>query len=447
MKQWHSRYLTSTIVILLMLTAFLVGFQANGNHASGLTPVWASMRPSADNTTLDQSINLKPLQLFQEAFTTLQAEYVDPITNPDELTYAAIRGMLQQVHDPYTRFMDPKEYHDFVNENEGHFAGIGATLKMTELPAVKTEHGEAPKDAITCPVCGTKITDIKSFRVTIVEPLPNSPAKKAGLMPGDYITKINDTPTDGMTVSDAADKIRGPEDTKVTLTIERNGSDKPLTFTITRANIEVPAVESKMLDNKIGYLRLMSFNEKTAPETRAALMDFKEKGARGMVLDLRSNPGGLLTESIRVASMLLPKENKVIVSTKGRDQQEHKEIRSEDQIFDRPMVVLVNKGSASASEILTGALKDYHRATVIGETTFGKALVQTVIRLGDYNNPCAMPVTTARYYTPSGFNLNKKGITPDTVVELDKDAKELNEKDNQAQAALRILNEQIDKAK
>lgn len=434
----RSRLLSTTLVTLLVLTAFLVGYQANSGHSGGIKPAWAAIFSPGQ---LDDTVSLKPVQLFQEAYSTVMAEYVDEIKNPDDLTYAAIRGMLQEIHDPYTRFMNPKEFQAFNDDGAGHFAGIGATLKTTEVPTVKTDKGETPKDAVTCPVCGTKITDIKAFRITIMEPLPGSPAKAAGLQPGDYILKVDDTSTEGMTVSDAADKIRGPIGTKVVLTIERSGVDKPLTVTIMRANIEVPAVESKMLDDKIGYLRILSFNEKTSPETRAAILDLNKAGARGMVLDLRSNPGGRLDECIKVSSMFLGAKDNVIVSTKGRNRQERKELRIGEQLFDKPMVVLVNKGSASASEILTGALMDYKRATVIGETTFGKALVQTVIPLDGGRS--AMPVTTARYYTPTGFDLNKRGLTPNVVVELSKDAKELNEKDNQAQEAIRILQEKM----
>ncbi|HEY3379033.1 MAG TPA: S41 family peptidase [Armatimonadota bacterium] len=447
MKHTHTKYFHSAIVTLLVLTAFLLGYQLNDLHTSGLTPAWAAMIPTGRGATLSDTVSLKPIQLFQEALTTVQEEYVDPIKNTDELTYAAIRGMLQQIHDPYTRFMDPKEFKEFSDENAGHFAGIGATLKMTEIPSVKSENGAVPKEAIVCPVCRTKITDINDFHITVVEPLPGTPAKAAGIMPADYIMKIDGVSTDGMTVSDAADKIRGPKDTKVTLTIQRAGESKPLEITITRDTIEVPAVESKMLDGKIGYLRLLSFNEKTVEQTRAALLDFNQAHIRGLVLDLRSNPGGLLTECIKVASMLLPPEDKVIVSTKGRSLVKHDETRVGNQIYSGPMVVMVNKGSASASEILTGALKDYHRAKSIGETTFGKALVQTVIRLGDPDNPCAMPVTTAHYTTPVGFDLNKKGIAPDVTVELSKDAKELSDHDNQAQAALGILKEEMAKDK
>jgi carboxyl-terminal processing protease len=279
--------------------------------------------------------------------------------------------------------------------------------------------------------------------VEIVEPLPGSPAKAAGLQSHDIILKVDDMATDGLLVSDVASKIRGNEGTKVTLTLGRKGVEKPVVVTITRAQIEVPAVESKILDDNIGYLHLLQFNEKTVQETNAALMDFKKAGVKGVVLDLRNNPGGLLTECIKVASMLLPKDKKLIVYTKGRTGEKDDYNREYDvPIYDFPMVVLVNKNSASASEILSGALKDYDRATIIGESTFGKALVQTVLRMSDQS---AMAITTAHYYTPNGIDVAKKGVEPDVKVELDKGATGISESDNQAQAALKILKEQMDK--
>jgi len=444
MKHEHPRHLNVILIVLLMLTAFLVGYQAHGN-GSGIRPVWAAMAsPGALGNTLDDSISLRPVQLFQEAFNRVQTEYVTPVTNTDELTYAAIRGMLAKLNDPYTRFMDPTEFAKFNSDNRGFFAGIGATLNMTEIPGTAINEGKGTTAPVSCPVCGTVISDTKQYRVTVVEPMPKSPAEAAGLQPDDYILKVDDMATDGLMIDEVVEKIRGPEGTKVTLTLARKGIKEPIVVSLTRANIEVPAVESKILNDNIGYLRLHSFNEKTVNETRAALMDFNRANVRGILLDLRNDPGGLLFECIKISSMFLPAEDKVIVSTRGRDGQNQDETRIGQQIFNKPMVVLVNKGSASASEILTGALKDYKRATVIGESTFGKALVQTVIRL---SGGSAMAVTTAHYYTPSGFDLNKKGITPDKVVELDKDAKLISEKDNQALAAIRILNEEMAKGK
>ncbi|HOS43876.1 MAG TPA: S41 family peptidase, partial [Armatimonadota bacterium] len=257
--------------------------------------------------------------------------------------------------------------------------------------------------------------------------------------------KVDDLETDGLLVSDVAAKIRGKAGTKVTLTLGRKGVEKPLVVTITRAQIEVPAVEAKVLEDNIGYLHLLQFNEKTVQETNDALMRFRKAGVKGVLLDLRNNPGGLLTECIKVASMLLPKDKKLIVYTKGRtgDREDYTRI-SDVPIYDFPMVVLVNKNSASASEILSGALKDHQRATIVGESTYGKALVQTVLRMSDMS---AMAVTTAHYYTPNDVDVAKKGVAPDVTVELEKDAKGISESDNQAQAALTLLKAQMAKGK
>ena len=445
MKQFQSKHLTTVTFLLLIAAAFLVGYQLRDQVGGplGIRPVWASLAtPTMPAATLDRSISLQPVQLFREALDRVSQEYVEPIQDPSKLVYSAVRGMLLPLNDPYTRFMDPKEYTEFNSDNRGNFVGIGATLDMEEIPALKTKEGEGTVPPVICPSCGAKISDIKHYRIAIVEPLPGSPALKAGVKAGDFIQKVNDAPVDGLTVSEVADRIRGPKDTQVTLVLQRRGEEKPLTVTITRAQIEVPSLKTSTLDGNIGYLHLLVFNEKTSIETRAALETFKKENVRGLVLDLRNNPGGLMMESIRVASMLLPADKQVIVSTKDRRGQVKDNKRLDDQIFDLPLVVLVNKGSASASEILSGALKDYHRGNIIGETTFGKALVQTVIPLSDGS---AMAITTAHYYTPNGNDIGHKGINPDTAVELDKDVRQVSETDNQAQAAIRILKEEMAK--
>jgi carboxyl-terminal processing protease len=430
---------------LLVVAAFLVGLQVNERNAP-MKPAWAALASPGPimRASLDDTGSLKPVQLYQEALSRLQSEYVEPIQKPEELSYAAIRGMLYQLNDPYTRYMDPEEYKDFRSDNQGHFAGIGATLNMQEVPAQEIKSGQGTMAPVTCPVCGAVITNVKHYRVEIVEPLPKSPAEAAGLKPHDIILKVDDKATDGMTVSEVASLIRGKEGTPVTLTLHRMSVEKPLTVTITRAQIEVPAVQTKTLEDNIGYLHLLSFNEKTVEETADALQSFKKAGAKGIVLDLRNNPGGLLTECIKVASMLLPdtKDKRLIVWTKSRggDREDYNRIYGGISATDIPMVVLVNKGSASASEILSGCLKDYKRATIVGESTFGKALVQTVIPLSEG----AMAVTTAHYYTPSGYDVGKKGVAPDVAIELEKGAT-ISEKDNQAVAAIRLLKDVIAK--
>lgn len=443
MKHVPARFLNILAISLLMLTSFLVGYQLRDIRLS--PAVWAAMLPAAnDNNPGGKTFN--PMSLVQQAYYEVTNEYVDPVKNTDEMAYAAIRGMLTPLNDPYTRFMDPTEFGKFREQTAGRFVGIGATLHLTEKEPTKVETDIHTK-GLTCPVCHTDLSELenfKKFRVTVLKPLPGSPAERSGLKAGDVILKVDDYITDGELLDNVVDHIRGPEGTKVTLLIERKNVPEPLKITITRAPIEVAATESKILPGNIGYLQISSFNDKTAPETRAELEKFRDANVKGLLLDLRGNPGGLLTECIRVASMLLDNEHQVIVSTKSRDRVQKDELRTNEQyLFKGPIVLLVNKGSASASEILTGALMDYHRATVVGETTFGKALVQTVITLGDFRNPCAMPVTTARYYTPNGTDLNKKGLTPDVVVKLDENTTELNENDNQAKEALRILKEKM----
>jgi carboxyl-terminal processing protease len=443
MRQSHPRYLTVTALILVMLAAFLVGYRVR--DYGGMRPAWAALAaPSATLGTLDNTVTLRPVELFKEALEQVQLNYVEPIKQPEELVYSAIRGMLLPLNDPYTRFMDPKEYAEFNTDNQGSLSGIGATLSMLEIPAqtVKADEGMIPN--IKCPVCETEIKDVKHYRVGIVEPLPGSPAKEAGVKAGDFILKVDGENTDGKTVSEVAQQIRGLKGTKVTLTVARKGIEKPLDIAITRAQIEVPSLEKKMLDDKIGYLHLLTFNEKTTLETREALQWLRKEGARGLVLDLRNNPGGLLRQCIFIASMLLPDDNKLIVETKTRSGRNEPYHRSGQQLWDQPIVVLVNKGSASASEILSGALKDYKRATIVGEPTFGKALVQTVIPLSDRS---AMAITTAHYYTPNGYDVGKKGVMPDITVELAKDTESLSEKDNQALEAIRILKTEMAKAK
>jgi len=258
MSASRPKLLSSMMTVLLVVSAFLIGYQMNTSGAplalrAPITPVWAAQVAEGPiRATLDTQLSLRPVQLFNEALNHVQTQYVEPIAQPEELSYAAIRGMLGRLNDPYTRFMDPKEYKEFLADNEGHFAGIGATLSMVEIPALETKTGEGTTAPVKCPVCETEISNVKHYRVEIVEPLPNSPALAAGLQPHDVILKVDDLETDGLLVSDVAAKIRGKAGTKVTLTLGRKGVEKPLVVTITRAQIEVPAVEAKVLEDNIG---------------------------------------------------------------------------------------------------------------------------------------------------------------------------------------------------
>jgi len=427
------------ILCLLIVTSFILGMQVN---TVGVKKVWAQTFSNTNTSDSSASVTksqLKSVQLFHNAYGLLLNNYVDPIDNADEITYAAIRGMVVPLNDPYTRFLDPKEYADFNNDTEGHFEGIGATLVTDIAPAVLEAQGKG----LTCPICGTDVSDLSAYRVLVVNTIKGSPAEKAGLLPGDHITKIDDKPTLGMTTTDAANNIRGPIGTKVVLTIVREGIKEPFTVTVTRGTIETESVEHKMIDKSIGYLKISSFNEKTTEGVSEAIKEFNEKDAKGMVLDLRSNPGGLVYSCLEVAGMIMPPNKDIVVYLKNRNgkMEPYKKIMHSKNIFDKPFVILTNGGSASASEILTGMCKDYGLAQVVGEKTFGKAMVQEVHRLDQAK--AALIITTARYYTPSGFDLNKKGLEPDIVVKLDKGTRTLSERDNQATKAIEILKKEM----
>ena len=274
-------------------------------------------------------------------------------------------------------------FKEFKVETKGEFGGLGITISI--------------KDNI----------------LTIISPIEDTPADKAGLKAGDKIIKIEGKPTTNITLEEAVDKLRGKPGTKVTITIFREGKDRPFDVTITRDIITIKAVKSKVIDN-LGYLRLTQFKQEASKEMSKALEELKKQNVKGLILDLRNNPGGLLSEAVRVSSIFLP-EDKTVVYTKDRDGTEkHLKTRETDtNAEDIPMVVLINEGSASASEIVSGALQDYKRALVIGQTSFGKASVQTIIPMG---NDSAIKITTARYYTPKGQSIQNVGIKPDIMV-------------------------------
>ncbi|NPA54131.1 MAG: S41 family peptidase [Aquificae bacterium] len=324
------------------------------------------------------------LGLYTQVFKIVKDHYVEPVESK-KLIYGSLRGMLSSL-DPYSTFFTPDEFKEFTTETHGEFGGLGIEITM------------------------------ENHKLIIVAPIEDTPAWKAGLKPGDIIIEINGEPTDKMTLMEAVKKMRGKPGTKITLTIWRKGEEKPFKVTITRAIIKIRSVKYKELEGgKIGYIRITQFQDKTDEQLRGVLEKFKDK--EGIIIDLRNNPGGLLTTAVNIADMLLPKGD-LIVYTKGRDEKNNEEFYStNDPIFptDIPIVVIVNKGSASASEILTGALRDNNRALAVGDTTFGKASVQTLIPLPDGSG---LKLTTAHYYTPSGKLIMNKGITPDIIVHM-----------------------------
>ena len=304
-----------------------------------------------------------------------------------EEAYKAVREALADLNDPYTRFLDPTEYRQLTNKTAGELSGVGMRLKLDGLKR----------------------------RIVVVEPMENSPASRAGIEPGDEILAIDNQSTIGMKVEEAAKLIRGPVGTEVQLKMFRPGRDE-FELALTRDRIEVAAVHYTLKEegaNKIGYIQLDEFSSHSTKQMRKAIEELSDRNVDGFVLDLRGNPGGLLYASVEIAQMWVDRGS--IVSTVNREEESHEFVAHRTALTELPLAVLVDGNSASASEILAGALKDNGRATIIGEQTFGKALVQSVHQLSDGSG---LAVTIAHYYTPNGTDISHKGITPDITIDL-----------------------------
>jgi len=333
------------------------------------------------------------LKVFTEVLSIVKKNYVEEVKTKD-LVYGAIKGLLNSL-DPHSSFMPPEAYKDMQLETKGEFGGIGIQIGL--------------KDGI----------------LTVIAPIEDTPAYNAGIKAGDKIVKINGESTKDMGLQDAVSKMRGLKGTSVVVTIMREGWKETKDFTIVRDVIKVKSVKSKVIENNIGYIKLSQFQERTAQDLELALSNLEKQKITALILDLRNNPGGLLNSAVDVSSQFLPAD-KVVVSIKGRSG-EKAEYFSEDvkatgqdatsKIYTAiPMIVLVNQGSASASEIVAGALKDWNRAVILGVQTFGKGSVQSVVPLSDGSG---LRLTTARYYTPKGISIQSTGITPDIIVTLE----------------------------
>ncbi len=349
----------------------------------------------------------RELNLFGDVFERVRADYVD---KPDDkkLIESAINGMLAGL-DPHSSYMDPSSFRDMQVQTRGEFGGLGIEVTM--------------EDGL----------------IKVVAPIDDTPAARAGVLANDIITMLDDDSVQGMTLNQAVDKMRGPVNSKIKLTIMRKGVDKPIVLTITRDIIRVKSVRSHAEGSDVGYIRITQFNEQTTDGLRQAIADLKSQlGAdkiKGYILDLRNNPGGLLDQAISVVNAFLNRGE--IVSTRGRNADETQRFDARpggDLTGGKPLIVLINGGSASASEIVAGALQDHKRAALIGTRSFGKGSVQTIIPLGAGNG--ALRLTTARYYTPSGRSIQAKGIVPDIVVLQDVPAALRGETDSKGEASL-----------
>lgn len=322
------------------------------------------------------------LKTFSEVLNQVQKHYVEE-TKPKDLIQGAIRGMLGTL-DPHSAYMTPEMYKEMQVETRGEFGGVGIQI------------------------------GVKDNRLSVIAPIEGTPAYRAGIKAGDFITKVNEDSTKDLSLMDAVTKMRGPKGSKVNLTIQRDGTPEPLVFTLLRDTIKIESVKSKMIDN-LGYVRLTQFQEATGRDLSKAIKQFRDQKVQGTILDLRNNPGGLLTAAVDVSEQFLP-SGKLVVYTKSREGKKDEWFaKSKDQLEDLPVIVLVNEGSASASEIVAGALQDWGRAVVVGTTSFGKGSVQTILALGDGSG---LRLTTAKYYTPKGRSIQSTGITPDIMVKL-----------------------------
>ncbi len=324
------------------------------------------------------------LKVFTDVLHIIEKDYVKRVDTKD-LIYGAIKGMLSSL-DPHSSFMTPKMYKEMQVETKGSFGGLGIEITM------------------------------KNGVLTVIAPIADTPAYKAGIKAGDQIIAIEGKPTKNMTLMDTVRKLRGKKGTKVTITIMRKGFTQPKDFTIIRDIIKIKSVRSKLYEGHYAYIRISQFQERTDDDFVNAVEGLEEKSGRqikGMVLDLRNNPGGLLSQAVKIADRFISKG--LIVSIKGRDESDNIAFRAKSSttVVRYPLVVLTNAGSASASEIVAGAIQDHHRGVIMGEQTFGKGSVQTIIPLSDGSG---LRLTTALYYTPSGRSIQAEGITPDIVV-------------------------------
>ena len=360
------------------------------------------------NKVYSQNIDklYEKIDLFAEVLEKIQNEYVEEVDQAEIIDFA-INGALQSL-DPFSAYMNPKVFEESQSETSGEFGGLGIEVSM------------------------------ESGVIKVITPIDDTPAAKAGIKAGDYIVKINGEQVQGKTLMEAVNLMRGPEGTSIEITVRRKGLRKAKIFKITREIIEIKSVISKIVDNKVGYLRLRAFNANSSSQLKKEISKIeKNKKLVGYILDLRNNPGGLLSQAVTISDFFL--NDGEIVSTKGRKKRENRKFfaKKGDKIDGKPLIVLINNGSASASEIVAGALQDQKRAILLGETTFGKGSVQSIIPL---KNRGAIRLTISKYYLPSGKSISEVGVVPDIKVEEEDEEFSINTiTDNQLNYAIKLL--------
>ena len=379
-------YITKNIIIILSV---IISFFYNPAHSQNLDKLY------------------EKIDLFSEVLEKINNEYVDEI-DQSEVMDSAINGVLQSL-DPYSAYMNPEIYEEMQTETSGEFGGLGIEVTM-EAGVVK-----------------------------IITPIDDTPASRAGVKAGDYIVRINGEQVQGKTLMEAVNLMRGPVNTSIEITIRRKGLKKAKIFKIKREIIEIKSVASKLIEKEIGYLRLRAFNENSSDQLKKEISKLEKKeNLLGYIFDLRNNPGGLLSQAVQISDFFL--DDGEIVSTKGRKNRENRKFfaKKGDKINGKPLIVLINNGSASAAEIVAGALQDQKRAILLGESTFGKGSVQSIIPL---KNKGAIRLTISKYYLPSGKSISDIGVSPDIMVEESEENFVINtDSDNQLNYAIKLLN-------
>jgi carboxyl-terminal processing protease len=363
-----NRFKVFGVALITFALGFIVGFASQGKQLED---------------------EYRYLRMFTDVLRIIKQNYVEPVSTKD-LIYGALNGMTKSL-DPFSSFFTPKQYESFKQETQGEFGGVGIEIGM--------EKG----------------------RPVVISPIEGTPAFRAGIKPGDVILEVNGEDTSNMSLIDVVQRIRGKVGTKVQLTIYRKGMEKPMKIELERALIRIESVRWTTLGD-VGYIKLSQFNENVSVQVERALKELTSQRVKGIILDLRNDPGGLLSEAVNVADLFLP-EGKLVVYTRGRKGETQKYFARRKPVVpnDLPVIVLINKGSASASEIVAGALQDYKRAIIVGEKSFGKASVQNIIPLEDGS---ALKLTVAYYYTPLGRLIHNRGIVPDVQVAMDEKQEE-----------------------
>lgn len=400
--------LAATFVIMAIVVTVFAN-KINENLTRENANVKTENTSAAKTEVTDQDV-MKKIDRLEGLINKYYMEDVDKNTMAEGI----YKGLLSSLKDPYSVYYTKDEYAALMESSSGIYYGIGATVSA----------------------------DAKTGILSIVKPFVGGPANKAGILPGDVLYKVNGEEVTGKDITEVVGKIKGEEGSKVTVSIIREGKSKPVDYTIVRKKVEVPTIEYQMLDNKIGYIAVSEFDEVTAEQFRAAVDDLEKQGEKGLVIDIRNNPGGLLDTVVDMLKRMLPSGMIVYTEDKYGNRDEYKSDGKEE--FNKPLAVLINGNSASASEIFAGAIQDYKKGTLVGTTSFGKGIVQSILPL---NDGTAIKVTVSKYYTPKGRNIHKIGITPDVTVELKESLRQKvvidKSEDNQLQKALQILNKQI----